>query len=79
MEPHSFCFSYGSSAQLLLLQPHVLLQIARAELPDWVLTTFLSNCMQDTNACQVCGGGRGAAAAQPLGSVGSVCAISAAL
>jgi hypothetical protein len=29
--------------------------IARAELPDWVLTTFLSNCMQDTNACQDAG------------------------
>ncbi|KAI7844730.1 hypothetical protein COHA_001817, partial [Chlorella ohadii] len=29
--------------------------IGRGELPDWVLTTFLSNCMQDTNACQDAG------------------------
>ena len=34
-------------------RPAHALQIARAEVPDWVLTTFLSNCMQDTNACQV--------------------------
>ena len=29
------------------------LQVGRAQLPDWVLTTFLANCMQDTSACQV--------------------------
>lgn len=30
-------------------------QVSRAEVPDWVLTTFLSNCMQDTNTSQVGG------------------------
>jgi hypothetical protein len=31
------------------------LQVGRGELPDWVLATFLTNCMQDTAASQVGG------------------------
>lgn len=29
------------------------LQATRAQVPDWVLTSFLGNCMQETNASQV--------------------------
>lgn len=54
-------------------------QVSRWELPDWVLTTFLSNCMQDTSSCQVQPVGQGWPGACPgrLGGWSGACLLAA--